>query len=520
MRLTRALSAVVLLSLCDAALAQQPAKVSKNERYDKTFDLGAGGTFVIENPIGNIDIIGSDAPNASVVALKNVVGVDNDAVDDGLKQTALWVGGDEKTLIVKTLLPRARTKQWTSSVNWLLRVPRTVHVRINSGASQRIRVSNIRGNVFVKNINGLVLLQNVGAATVESVNGNILFDAPKPTANATLSTVNGSVHVVVNADANFSWQAETLTGDVRSTLPVRGSFSGSTYQGRINAPGGPTINATAMMGSVYLLRRGTQPPQAVSLRESSDAIVPAGANVAGPQRPTLKQETIVQGRFRYSTNIGDVRVREIRGDAIISTGAGFVELGTVIGKANVTSLGGPLQLGEIFGPLQASTRAGDILVDAAREGGVITTDGGIIRLLYNGGPTTLFSGGGDVVVRQAAGPVNAETRSGDITITVDPSARTQRLDAKTAKGNIVINVSPRFGAEIDATIITSDPNANLMRSDLTGLSIRKEEFGGKTRIRATGKIGGGGEKITLWAEDGGIQINSRSTTPMTVIKPR
>ncbi|HEY0141904.1 MAG TPA: hypothetical protein VGF48_13475 [Thermoanaerobaculia bacterium] len=515
----RTFAAAAVLVLSASAFAQQQG-VTRTQRYDQKFTLGAGGTFVIENPLGNIDILGTDEPNVTAVLAKTVVAVDKEAGEEGWAQTKFSITGDENTRVVKVVLPAVRKKKWTSTVAWVLRVPRSVHVKVHSGASERVRISNIRGNVFVKNVNGNIVLQNVGPATADSVNGTILYDALRPSANANLSTVNGHVHVVVGPDANFSWNAETLTGDVLSTLPVRGSYNGTSYSGRVNAPGGPTINATSMMRNVYFLRRGTQPPQAASVRTSSIADLPSGGPpVIGPARPVNVQQ-VVQGSYIYRTNIGDVRVREVRGNARIATGAGLVELGTVVGNAYVTSQGGPIHLGEIFGTIEASTHGGDILVDAAREGGRITTDGGIIRVLYNGGPTTLFSGGGDIVVRQAAGPVNAETRSGDISITVDPNVRSQRVDAKTAKGNVVLNVSPRFGAEIDATILTSDSNANTITSDLQGLSIRKEEYGGKTRIRATGKIGSGGEKVTLTTEDGGIQINSRATTPMTVIRPR
>lgn len=517
MKPIRTATAVALLAFCSYAGAQV---VARTERYDKNFTLGAGGTFVIDNPIGNIDIIGTDDAGVTAAIAKTVSAADKDAGLEGWKLTEILFGGNETTRMLRSKLPAVRTKKWSSSVSWVIKVPRSVHVRVNAGMGDRIRVANIRGNVFIKNVNGYIVLQNVGPAMVDSVNGTILYDSPHPSANATLTTVNGHVHVVVAADANFSWNAETLTGDVRSTLPVRGSYNGTSYQGRVNAPGGPNIRAASMMGSVFFLRRGTQPPEATSVRDGSEAFVPSGGPpVIGPVK-SVNQQDIVQGRFRYTTNIGNIRVREVRGDAQVSTGAGFVELGTVMGNATATSLGGPIQLGEIYGLVTASTRAGDILIDAAREGGTITTDGGIIRLLYNGGPTTLFSGGGDIIVRQAAGPVNADTRSGDITITVDPSARTQRVDAKTTKGNIVLNVSPRFGAEIDATVLTADPNSNPIQSDIPGLSIRKEQYGGKTRIRATGRIGAGGEKITLTADDGSIQINSRTATPMTVIKPR
>jgi hypothetical protein len=159
------------------------------------------------------------------------------------------------------------------------------------------------------------------------------------------------------------------------------------------------------------------------------------------------------------------------------------------------------------------TNAGDVFVEAARRGGVIETTGGTIRLLYTGGPTRLVTGGGDIVVRQAAGPVEAETHSGDITIGVDRSSRRQKIDASTDKGNVVINIGPQFGADFDLTVITSDPAAHTIQADFPGLSISRDEVDGKTRIRATGRINGGGDRVSVQATDGSIRVMSTPVGP-------
>ena len=207
---------------------------------------------------------------------------------------------------------------------------------------------------------------------------------------------------------------------------------------------------------------------------------------------------------------------EVRGWARVQTAAGEIKLGMVYGDCAVMTNGGPIDIGEVTGTLTASTDAGDVMVRSAREGGKISTAGGIIRIQYTGGPTTLQSGGGDISVRQAAGPVNAETRSGDINITADSQQKTQKVQAHTQQGSISLNLSPRFAADIDATVLTSHPNTNVIHSDFAGLTIKKEQVGDKTRIHATGKINGGGERIELFAEEGDIHISNTaaSTTAM------
>ena len=220
-----------------------------------------------------------------------------------------------------------------------------------------------------------------------------------------------------------------------------------------------------------------------------------------------------------SVPIGSIEVGRIEGFARVDTGAGAVKLDSVLGEANVVSLGGPLNLGDIYRALTAHTDAGDILVRGALEGGNISTGGGTIRLLYAGGATTLRTGGGDIIVRQASAAIDAETTSGDITINADPNSKTEHFEAKSLQGNIVLNVSPRFAADIEATIITSNPDANTVHSDFPGLTMHRDQVNGKTRIRAIGKINGGGQKVQLSASEGNIHINSQTANPITVVNP-
>lgn len=499
---------IVFLFVAAGAVA---ANVTKSEHYVQDVPLTVGGTFVIENAYGDIEIVGADEPDVHAVVTKTMIGVNGDAIDDARNQTQLRIAGDEQTRILRTLAPLVRNPRWSATVTYQVRVPRTVHVRVSSSVSNTIRITNITGNVYVSNFSGTVVLKDVfGAAKAESVNGSIIFDrGGRLGANAELSTINGDIQVLVPSDASFDWIAETIAGEYRTTFPnVRGHYAGSTFRGSINAPGGPTIRTGTGTGRVFMMRKGSKPTQATALR----AVLPetGTASDIAPIIRAYREQVVVSARWIYDVSVGSVWVNEVRGDAFVSTGAGEVHLGTITGTCNITSGGGPLSIGDAMGSLIARTKAGDVIVNAARAGSSLTTGGGIIRLTYSGGPTTLVSGGGDIVVRQAAGQVNAETTSGDITINVDPSSRSQRVTAKTSKGNVAVNVSPRFAADIDLTVVTNDPDANSIKTDFAGLSFSREQVNGKTVIHATGKINGGGDHVVLYAEDGGIQFMSRT----------
>ncbi|HEX9160551.1 MAG TPA: hypothetical protein VF980_02500 [Thermoanaerobaculia bacterium] len=511
-RLTFAL--IVLLAYAMPALAE----VRSVKRTTREYPMYLGGTFVVENAAGDVEVLGSDDPKAVIVMEKTVRATDNDALEDGVQQTIVRVLGDEKLREVQTVLPAIHSDKWTSAVKFMIKVPRTVHVKIISLSATRIHVANIRGNVSVKSFDGSVLLDGVtGASIVDTANGNVIFNAPAVNlSNAQLSSVNGTVEVHAPANASFQWVGETIKGEALTTFPARVTFLGTRFRGGVNAPGGPTITTQSLTGNVAVLQNGV-PMSQVKRLQRPDTFDPA------PFGPPLRRvvqtirQQIVQGTFEVSTRIGNVAVGEIRGNARVTTGAGEVQLGSVFGNCHVTSLGGPLNIGDVLGAITARTEAGDVLVQAARNGGTITTGGGTIRLLYTGGDTRLQSGGGDIIVRQAAGPINAETQSGDITIAVDGGLKTEKVTAKTAKGNVMLNVAPAFGADIDATVITSDPDVNNIVADIPSLQVRREEIGGKTKIRATGKLNGGGDRVELYAEDGSIQINTHAGAPVTVI---
>jgi DUF4097 and DUF4098 domain-containing protein YvlB len=259
-----------------------------------------------------------------------------------------------------------------------------------------------------------------------------------------------------------------------------------------------------MMGNVYLLRRGTKASEARSMRAATATQVQQTVVARSLQAPMFNGDLV------YSTPLGNISVGQVRGSARVDTRAGEVRLGVVQGQCEVVSNGGPVTLGDIMGPLNARTRAGDVLINATHNGAVVSTGGGIIRMLFAAGATNLHSAGGDIDVRQASGPISAQTSSGDVALVLDPAVRSAAIDAKTEQGNVMITVSSELGADIEATLVTSDADANAIHSDFPGLTIRRDQVGSKTRIRATGKVNGGGERVNLYAEDGDITI--RTTT--------
>jgi DUF4097 and DUF4098 domain-containing protein YvlB len=498
------------------------ASFATSSRLVREFPIDPAGSVWIDNPFGSIDVVGGDGNVISVTADRTLTAPDTVTLKEASDAVTLSFEGDTKVRLIRTLLPPMRNVRWVVAVNYVVRVPRGVNVKIGgSKSAEHIRVSNVNGSVTINGFSGTVIMEGVvGASVVNMVNGRIIYDyTQKPVSRAQVQAVNADIDIWLPANSNFEWIANTINGDMLSTFNVKaGRFTGSVFHGAVGS-GGITINTESMMGHVAILAKGSSLADAQSIR-MNDPAHPAGPGDVLRQPAKKIQMPFVNGDFVFAASVADVVVGEVRGNARVETGAGEVELGAVFGQCNVTSLGGPLNLGDIMGSLFAHTGAGDIIVRAARMGGQVTTDGGLVRVIYAGGRMTLRSGGGDIIVRQFSSFMDAETSSGDVTLTADPAQKTIKAIARTLQGNIILNVSPRFAADIDATILTSDPDVNEMHIDFNGISIRREQVGNKTRIRATGKINGGGERIELYAEEGDIHISAQNVTPIRLANPK
>jgi hypothetical protein len=492
------------------------------EQFSRELPIEATGTVWLNNPYGSIDVTGTDDDKLTITIQRQITAMDDQALSDARRAIVFTFEGDARVQVIKTRFPEPRDPRWVAVCNYFVRVPRSVNVKIGARAMDHIRLTQLAGSVTVNAFSGTIILSNVtGPSTVETVNGRVIYDyAQRPTADAHVQVINADIDIYAPRESPIQWVAESLKGDLLTSFDLHtGLFQGNTFRGRANAGGpAPTISTSTVAGRVMLLARGTSPADArriIAVPIQGPRIPgPGQVETVAPSPLTRKVQIpiIYAQKWEFGATVADIAVGEIHGSAHVETGAGEVELRVVFGTCEVDSGGGPLRLGDLMGAMNVHTDAGDVSIDSARQGGSASTDGGIIRLGFAGGPVNLRSGGGDITVQQAAAPVDAATRSGDISITMSPVMKTNHITAKTSQGNITLAFSPSFGADIDATLVTDDAEANRIRSDFN-LTVRREAANGKTRLHATGKINGGGDRIELFAEDGSINITTQVPRP-------
>lgn len=533
----RPLIAAAALALAAAgASAQMPARQSV-ERFRSAVALAPKGSLLIDNPIGQIEIVGTAKPGLRWEAVKVVRGVDAADVENGRRLTRLQLDGVANARALRTLVGYPlRNGRWESSVAYKIEVPFATNITVVNISTPLIQISGITGSVTVRNVSGRIEVSGLaGPVRVESVNAVVRATLPLNLSNdAYLSSVSGRVEVAAPVGASFNWTAETARGGVHSSFRAHGFFRAEEntrrYYAAINGNKGPEVVTSSVLGDVYLLRpentiehasviaaprepEGSRPTvRPAPLQPATQLAFQRVTRTLLMQMPTARsfaaQQAHIAGDYRVDAPLGSIFIGQIDGDANISTRAGEIVVGRVAGTGDLRSLGGSLHLGDIVGRVTAHTSVGDIVIRSAMKGGSAVTDAGLIRIGRSSGPLELRSGGGDVIVHRAEGPVEAQTRSGDVFIGIPAGVSRLRVDASTDDGNLTMQLPSGFGAEIDATVITSSDSANVIHTDLRGLTIVRDSVGGRTRIRATGKINGGGEKLTLRATEGTIQIRT------------
>jgi DUF4097 and DUF4098 domain-containing protein YvlB len=540
--LNAAFATALLLAATTASAAPQTKVFTQTIPHRGPMD--PRGAIYIENAVGGVEVTGTDQNVLEILTVRVIRGVDAAAVEEGKRMTQIGLQGHPRAYFLRTNMRPSRDGRWSATVSYKVKVPRSVEVTISSHSGEGITVSNMSAGLVVKNVNGPIRLNSVlSPMRVESINGTITAVFPyRPSVDVLLSTINGDVDVIVPATAGFLWTAETLKGDFVSTMPLRGSTtrggSGTAYRVAVNGHNVPNVRTISVTGRVALLTSERERNRARSLIASGSAPPPspaapptnAGARMiervsAGlllkppTARTFVAQQSVIDGDFRFETSFGNVFLGEVRGTAHITTRAGEINIGRVASSCEVTSYGGPINLGDIAGELQARTSAGDIGIRAARNGGVVNTEGGSVQILFSGGPIDIRSGGGDITLRHAGSRVRAQTKQGDIEITVDPKAKTQRVEASTVGGSIVLNVAPGFGGDFDITVLTDDTRGDKIHSSLQGLAVERDTFAGKTRVRARGKVNGGGERVQLFVDEGDIHIRT-GAAPVIMMQQR
>ena len=249
------------------------------EKFEQTYPLSKNGNVSVSNVNGSIVVEAWDRDEVRLEATKIAdsketladVEIKVDATADSFSVEAdykSWKWNDKRN--------ENRTRKL--EVEFRLSVPRAAVLNEIETVNGSVTVSNFTNVTKISAVNGNVTATNIrGAANLSTVNGGVTadFDRVDGASKINLSTVNGSVNLILPSDVNATIKADSLNGNITNDfgLPVKkGQYVGRDLYGRVGT-GEAQIKLNSVNGRLSIGRKndGRSPNPATNLLPNKKA---------------------------------------------------------------------------------------------------------------------------------------------------------------------------------------------------------------------------------------------------------
>ncbi|HYP54294.1 MAG TPA: DUF4097 family beta strand repeat-containing protein [Pyrinomonadaceae bacterium] len=261
--LTHVASAALLVCLSAAA------STIWAQEFQKSYPLAAGGTVIIENVSGDVNVVGYDGEVVSVAGFK-----------EGRDPEKVEVVDRSSAGVVRLGVEYAHRYRGAAGVRFEVRLPRSARFQIGkistasgdvkvsgvtgdvrvSTASGRIEVRDVRGDVRVGAASGDVLVSGIdGSVSAETASGNVEAELTRfegsPVMN--FSAASGNVRVRLASHLGASVSLSSAGGEITTDFPVEvrtdPNSGHRSARGDIGG-GGPRLRLSTASGAVSLNR--------------------------------------------------------------------------------------------------------------------------------------------------------------------------------------------------------------------------------------------------------------------------
>ena len=321
-------------------------------------------------------------------------------------------------------------------------------------ANASVEIQNPRGDVSITAGDGPNIEVRAHAVAFASSD----LDAAKIfAAEAAHVSVNDG-DVLVKSESNSSGRVNLTV-----TVPKSARVTINSGKGDITAAGlGAGINVSASHGDVHL----------------SAIAGSVQAHFSNSKHDFSAHQ--VDGDLTADGELNDFTLSEIKGKVTQS--------GEILGDVHLENVSGAIHLHTSVTDLQVAELPGDL---------TLNTDD--LRVTEAKGPVHVVTHSKDIDLSQIYGDSYVEDRDGRIS--VEPAGN-YSVEAKNGKGNVEVTLPPNASATVDGRTRNGD-----IVSDFS-LTVNGDES--KT---VTGRIGSGGSRIVLSAENGDVRIKKGSGFP-------
>jgi DUF4097 and DUF4098 domain-containing protein YvlB len=229
------------------------------EEFHQTYPLSATGRVGLENINGGVQVKVWDRPSVQLDAVKHAYRKER------LAEAKIEVNSSDDNIHIKTNYPdwnltfRSGNDRYDNpaTVDYTLTIPRTAILDSIELVNGAVDIDGVEGSVKASSINGRVVARSLrGDVKLSTINGPLeatfvqLNDA-KP---ISLSSVNGSVTLVIPSDSSASVRAGTVHGGISNDFGMRvkhGEYVGHSLDGQIGN-GGPRIKLGNVNGAISI----------------------------------------------------------------------------------------------------------------------------------------------------------------------------------------------------------------------------------------------------------------------------
>lgn len=241
-----ALPVLTLLTLCVL-----PSRAATNEQFHKIVPLSSGGSFLLENVNGSVQVEGWDRDEVEVSAVKTS---DTDTRD--LEQVKIEVESIPGQVAVHTLYPNGQGAD--VAVEYRVHVPYRVLLGSVETVNGSVVVRGVEGSGDLRSVNGNVeVLNSSGRFNAKTTNGNLHLELRRLLDGGPMNieTVNGSVVLGLPSDGHANVKVLSMNGDLTSDLPLTSTartVAAHTFRAKLGA-GGSNISVRTVNGGVRLV---------------------------------------------------------------------------------------------------------------------------------------------------------------------------------------------------------------------------------------------------------------------------
>jgi DUF4097 and DUF4098 domain-containing protein YvlB len=215
------------------------------------------------------------------------------------------------------------------------------------------------------------------------------------------------------------------------------------------------------------------------------------------------------------TSGGPVRLGTVATAVHVRASGGAITVGDVQGEADLSTSGGDIRIGDVQGEARLSSSGGHIQVGKVAAGATLRTSGGNIDLGGAVGQVVAWTAGGNVRLENVRGSIDARSSGGNVLGELVPMAEASSSLASFG-GDVALYLPATAKATVHARIRIRGPWETQsqdcdIRADFPAEDYARERA--QKEIRATYRLNGGGQDITLKTVNGDIQIRAMKEEP-------